>query len=55
MDYKEWFKAHNMIDCRNGFIPEEEARYQAFKARLQAEIAIQAPSLRTLGILVDKP
>lgn len=29
--------------------------YQHFKERLMAELAVSAPDLRTLGILIEKP
>jgi len=32
-----------------------EDLYQIFKARLIAELAVEAPDLRTLGIIVEKP
>jgi hypothetical protein len=32
-----------------------EDLYQHFKNRIMAELAVQAPDLRTLGVLVERP
>ena len=57
--YEKFF--NKMVDYRietrfyeNGESFEVEELYQAFKARLIAELAVSAPDLRTLGLIVEK-
>lgn len=67
MSWQEWFEKWGgetsiareyRVDGYVQFAEEvttHEEMYQAFKERIKAELAVEAPDLRTLGILVDLP
>lgn len=61
LNWKEWFEEHKACDIvlYAGGEPWKEVDiedfYQAFKARMIDELAVQAPDLRTLGVLVERP
>jgi len=59
MSWREWFKEcgkRTRSILPEGFVnAEEEARYEAYKARLIEELAVQTDELLRPAELVEKP
>lgn len=56
MDWKKWFAENAALQCANwtpNYTVNVEDMYQAFKARLAAELLVDTPATTHYGILQD--